>query len=85
MQNINMPFGNSGWGYGYGYWISYADDLKVIKHSGGLPGVSTFSMMIPSEKSGVVVLINKNEVKASNLAEMIFNIVTYIIIVQSTD
>ena len=49
-------------------------DLKIIKHSGGLPGVSTFSMMIPSEKSGVVVLINKNEVKASNLAEMIFNI-----------
>ena len=74
MQNINMPFGKSGWGYGYGYWVSYADDLKIIKHSGGLPGVSTFSMMIPSEKSGVVVLINKNEVKASNLAEMIFNI-----------
>ena len=73
MQNINMPFGNSGWGYGYGYWISYAADLKVIKHSGGLPGVSTFSIMIPSEKSGVVVLINKNEVKASNLAEIILN------------
>ena len=74
IQNVNMPFGNSGWGYGYGYWISYADDMKVIKHSGGLPGVSTFSIMIPSEKSGVVVLVNKNEVKSGNLAEIILNI-----------
>ena len=74
IQNVNMPFGNSGWGYGYGYWVSYADDIKVIKHSGGLPGVSTFSIMIPSEKSGVVVLVNKNEVKSGNLAEIILNI-----------
>ena len=73
IQSINMQFGNSGWGYGYGYWVSYADDIKIIKHSGGLPGVSTFSMMIPSEKTGVIVLANKNEVKVNNLAEEILN------------
>jgi CubicO group peptidase (beta-lactamase class C family) len=73
IQNINMPFGKSGWGYGYGYWISYANKLKIIKHGGGLPGVSTYSMMIPSEKTAVAIFANKNEVNTGSLAEIVLN------------
>jgi CubicO group peptidase (beta-lactamase class C family) len=62
-------FGDSGWGYGLGYYAMRAGAARVIGHSGGLPGVSTYSLMIPSQRTGVVVLTNRSDIKAIVLAE----------------
>lgn len=71
MQSTQHLFGDSGWGYGLGYWVMPMGDGRVIGHSGGLPGVSTYSMMIPDEGVGVVVLTNRSDVKAMVLAEQL--------------
>lgn len=69
MQSAQHLFGDSGWGYGLGYWVMPSGAKKVFGHSGGLPGESTYSLMIPSERSGVVVLTNRSDIKAMVLAE----------------
>lgn len=72
MQSSQHLYGDSGWGYGFGYWIMpLANGSRVVGHSGGLPGVSTYSMMIPDEGVGVVVLTNRSDVKAIVLAEQL--------------
>ena len=75
MQSVQFPFGDTGWGYGLGYWVFWSGSTKVIGHSGGLPGISTYSMMIPSEKTGVVVFTNRGDRKAFFLAEQLMNTV----------
>ena len=45
MQSVQFPFGDTGWGYGLGYWVFWSGSTKVVGHSGGLPGISTYSMM----------------------------------------
>ena len=75
MQSVQYPFGDTGWGYGFGYWVFWSGGIKVIGHSGGLPGISTYSMMIPSEKTGVVVLTNRGDRRAFFLAERLMNTV----------
>jgi len=75
MQSVQFPFGDTGWGYGFGYWVFWAGSTRVIGHSGGLPGISTYSMMIPSEKTGVVVFTNRGDRKASFPAEQLMNTV----------
>lgn len=75
MQSVQFPFGDTGWGYGLGYWVFWSGSTKVIGHSGGLPGISTYSMMIPSEKTGVVVFTNRGDRRAFFLAEQIMNTV----------
>jgi CubicO group peptidase (beta-lactamase class C family) len=69
MHGVQHQFGDSGWGYGLGYRVMPAGALRVIGHSGGLPGVSTYSLMVPAEGNGVVVLTNRSDVKAMVLAE----------------
>jgi CubicO group peptidase (beta-lactamase class C family) len=69
MHSVQAPFGDTGWGYGLGYWVMWSEGRKVIGHSGGLPGVSTYSMMMPGEGAGAVVLCNRSDVKAMVLAE----------------
>ncbi|MCP5155782.1 MAG: beta-lactamase family protein [Ectothiorhodospiraceae bacterium] len=71
MQSVQFPYGDTGWGYGLGYWVLWSGATKVIGHSGGLPGVSNYTMMIPSERSGAVVLTNRSDRKAFVLAEML--------------
>ena len=73
MQSVQHPFGDTGWGYGLGYWVFWSGDVKVVGHSGGLPGISTYSMMIPSERSGIVVLTNRGDRPAFFLAEHLMN------------
>ncbi|MBT3941122.1 MAG: beta-lactamase family protein [Chloroflexi bacterium] len=75
MQSVQFPFGDTGWGYGFGYWVFWSGSTRVVGHSGGLPGISTYSMMIPSEKTGVVVFTNRGDRRASFLAEEIMNTV----------
>jgi hypothetical protein len=55
--------------------VFWSGGTRVIGHAGGLPGVSTYSMMIPSEKTGVVVLTNRSERPAVQLAEQLLNTV----------
>lgn len=47
-------------GYGIG-WNSEnrADGYRVVSHTGGMPGVATILMLVPSEDIAVVVLINE--------------------------
>ena len=73
MQSVQHRYGDSNCGYGLGYWVLWHQGLKVIGHSGGLPGVSTYSMLIPSEKTAAVVLTNRSDIKAMVLAEQLLN------------
>lgn len=70
-QTISMPHGDSGYGYGLGWSIAWNGATKVVEHGGGLAGVSTYSMMVPAERIGAVVITNLSGAGASNLAEML--------------
>lgn len=71
MHSAQHLYGDCGWGYGLGYWVMRSGDERVIGHSGGLPGVSTYSLMIPAQRTGVVVLTNRSDIKAMGLAELL--------------
>jgi len=60
MQQSTMNIGN-GHGYGIGWRIT-EDDMgyRSISHSGGMGGVSTILVLIPSEKLAVVALANSS-------------------------
>ena len=59
MQSQQHGFGDSGWGYGLGYRVMPTEHGPAVGHSGGLPGVSTYSLMLPSEQFAAVVLTNR--------------------------
>lgn len=71
MHSAHHLYGDCGWGYGLGYWVMRGGNERVIGHSGGLPGVSTYSLMIPAQRTGVVVLTNRSDIKAMALAELL--------------
>ena len=74
MQSVQHSYGDSGWGYGLGYRMMRSGAIRVVGHSGGLPGVSTYSLMIPGEGAGVVVLTNRSDIKAFTLAEQLMSL-----------
>ncbi|MBT5074766.1 MAG: beta-lactamase family protein [Kordiimonadaceae bacterium] len=45
-------------GYGYGWGVDPAFDVKVIRHSGGIPGFSTYGLSIIDDDIYVIVLSN---------------------------
>ncbi|MDA1191634.1 MAG: serine hydrolase [Candidatus Poribacteria bacterium] len=47
-----------GSGYGFGWMIGTARDLKTINHGGGLPGWSTYILRVPDHSVTVVGLTN---------------------------
>lgn len=58
MHQPTMKISDHG-GYGIGWGSDdRADGYHVISHSGGMPGVSTQLMLVPSEDIAVVVLMN---------------------------
>ncbi|MAF53735.1 MAG: hypothetical protein CL694_12085 [Chloroflexi bacterium] len=71
MQSISMPFGDTGMGYGMGWQIRWVGSRKVVSHGGGLAGVATHSLMVPSAGIGVVVLTNLGGANVSLLAEQL--------------
>jgi len=71
MQTISMPFGDTGWGYGLGWWVRWHAGRKVVAHSGGQAGVATYSLMLPAQRAGVVVIANLGGAKVANLAEQL--------------
>lgn len=73
MQTVSMPYGDTGWGYGLGWEIIGNAGRKVVSHSGGLPGIATRALIIPSEQLGVVILTNLSGWGARQIANQLAN------------
>lgn len=74
MHSVQFPYGDTGWGYGFGYWVMWSGRTRLIGHAGGLPGVSTYSLMAPAAQAGVVVLTNRGDRKPRLLAEQLLDV-----------
>jgi serine beta-lactamase-like protein LACTB len=61
--------------YGLGWGTGKSSGLFDVGHSGGQQGTSTYFMIVPERRAGVVVLINLEEGKASDLAKELIKIV----------
>jgi CubicO group peptidase (beta-lactamase class C family) len=64
MQRPTMSMGGGGSsGYGVGWTIGeMRTGQKVVSHSGGMGGVSTLLMLVPSERLAAAVLVNGNTI-----------------------
>lgn len=51
----------NGYGLGFGVGVNRADGYRVLAHGGGMAGVSTELMLVPSEDIAVVVLLNARD------------------------
>ncbi|MDP2268850.1 MAG: serine hydrolase, partial [Deltaproteobacteria bacterium] len=62
-QQIGLPAGKSNptrhfSGVGMGWFVYNYHGKKIINHSGGLDGMLSFTVLIPEEKAGFVILTN---------------------------
>jgi CubicO group peptidase (beta-lactamase class C family) len=71
MQSIAFEYGDTNHGYGFGWAVFDSGNKHVVGHGGGLAGISTYSLFIPDEQIGVVVLLNRGEAGAFELAEQL--------------
>lgn len=71
MQTISMPYGDTGWGYGLGWTVSWNESLKVVAHGGGQAGVATYSFMLPALRCSVALITNLSGAKVAQLAEQL--------------
>ncbi len=71
MQSIAFEYGDTNHGYGFGWAVFDSGDTHVVGHGGGLAGISTYSMFVPAEQIGVVVLLNRGDAGAFELAEQL--------------
>lgn len=69
MQSAAFKYGDTGWGYGFGWSVFWSGDIRVVGHAGGMVGLNTYSLFVPSEQLGVVVVTNRSEAGAFQLAE----------------
>ena len=61
-------------GYGLGWFLFDHAGRKVVEHSGGIDGMTTELMMVPSEKLGVIVLTNaSSSIAAFPVARAVVN------------
>src|SRR5579875_289899 len=58
MHSVSAAFGDTGWGYGFGWSLGWSAGRKVIEHSGGHPGHTTYLLALPWQKLGMVILSN---------------------------
>ena len=73
MHTVSMPYGDTGWGYGFGWQIAWNAGRKIVSHGGGLSGIATHTLMVPAEQLGVVVLTNLSGGRAQQIAEELAN------------
>jgi hypothetical protein len=59
--------------YGFGWNIGYANGKKVLAHGGGLPSFKSYAIIMPENKTGVVILTNKLTYLNEELAGIILN------------
>ena len=72
MQTISMPYGDTGWGYGFGWRIVWNAGRKIVSHGGSIrSSITTYALMVPSEQLGVVVLTNPGG--AQQISEQLAN------------
>jgi len=69
MQSAAFEYGDTGWGYGFGWSIFWSGAARVVGHGGGMVGLNNFSLFVPDEQVGVVVVTNRSEAGAFELAE----------------
>ena len=69
MQSAAFEYGDTGWGYGFGWSVYWSGETRVVGHAGGMVGLNTFSLFVPDEQVGVVVLTNRSEAGAFEFAE----------------
>ena len=62
-------------GYALGWGWREKEGLKFIGHSGGQQGTSTYILLDPEKRDGVVVLINMDDVDAQALAVEVLKVV----------
>jgi CubicO group peptidase (beta-lactamase class C family) len=55
--------------YGYGMFLDSLRGYESAWHPGSMPGFSTLVRMIPSQRVGVVVIANRDEVRLDRIAE----------------
>ena len=55
--------------YGYGMFLDSLRGYESVWHPGSMPGFSTLMRMIPSQRVGVVVIANRDEVRLDRVAE----------------
>ena len=65
---------SGGRGYGVGWSIGQSRGYQTVDHDGGMPGVSTMCMFLPTERIAVVVLGNSNSSLPSSINDMILKI-----------
>jgi CubicO group peptidase (beta-lactamase class C family) len=56
-------------GYGYGWYIANLNNRRMIRHGGGMSGVSTDLRYLPDDRICVVVLSNIDVTKASRISD----------------
>jgi serine beta-lactamase-like protein LACTB, mitochondrial len=60
--------------YGLGWGVGTMAGVADVDHGGGQQGTSTFIMIVPEKRAGVVVLANMEEVDAGALARQLMKI-----------
>jgi CubicO group peptidase (beta-lactamase class C family) len=74
MQSPTSIWGDTGWGYGFGWFIQHGPGGTVVQHGGNQRGVATYLFTVPAEGLGVVVLTNLSGAPAKHLAEELANV-----------
>ncbi len=62
--------------YGFGWYIGYENDRKIISHGGGMPGYKSFITIIPEDSIGIIILTNKITYLNEELADVIIKYLT---------
>lgn len=75
MWTPSAQFADTGWGYGFGWFIQQGLAHKVVRHGGNLPGTATHLYLVPSERLGVAVLTNLSGAPAGHIAERVADLV----------
>ncbi len=73
MQKFS-PNPREGSGYGVGWGIGEVRGHRVVRHTGGMPGVSTVCTLVPDQRLAVVVLCNTGAPLPHELSEMILKL-----------
>jgi len=47
-------------GYGYGWFISNYEGHRIIEHGGGIPGFTTYALLLPEDQAFVALLTNSS-------------------------
>jgi serine beta-lactamase-like protein LACTB len=61
--------------YGLGWGVGKIAGVADVGHSGGQQGTSTYILMTPEQRDGVVVLINTEDMEAGTLGKQLMQIV----------